>query len=75
MHTKCAYRVPTAMPKKKTKKSNDRTHIIIPAWQRKLLREALKRRAAIAAQSGQVTPTTFCGWVREQAAETCKRWS
>jgi hypothetical protein len=63
------------MPKKKTKKNKDHAHILIPDWQLKLLREALKRRAAIAAKTGEVTPTSFSGWVREQAAETCKRWS
>lgn len=52
------------------KKNKDHAHIVIPYWLQRDLKAALKRRAEIAAASGQLTPTSFSGWVREKAQET-----
>lgn len=56
------------------KKNKDHAHIVIPHWLQKDLRAALKRRAQLAAASGQITPTSFSGWVREKAVETVQQF-
>ena len=47
-----------------------RTNVVIPRQLHKDVLLALSRRAKIAAQSGQTTPTTFSGFVREKAIDT-----
>lgn len=47
-----------------------RANVVIPPTLHKDLLDTLKKRHVIAAASGQDTPTTFSGWVREKAIET-----
>lgn len=54
-------------PMATNKSATTRVNVSLPKSLYRLTRGALKRRAAIAAVSGQKPAKTFSGWVQEQA--------